>query len=80
MDSSESSSDEGSEKDTAKVEVEDLTKILNNLIRENRELEVSFRIDLIQHLFVTRASFLGNSAGSLSKNSRGTGCVRQSQG
>ena len=39
MDSSESSSDEGSDKDV-REEVEELTKVLSDLVRENRELEV----------------------------------------
>lgn len=39
MDSSESSSDEGSDKE-GKEEIEELGKIYTDLIRENRELEV----------------------------------------
>lgn len=39
MDSSESSSDDNSDKDV-REEVEELTKVLSDLVRENRELEV----------------------------------------
>lgn len=40
VDSSESSSDEGSEKEP-KEEVEELNKVLKDLVRDNKELEVS---------------------------------------
>ncbi len=40
MDSSESSSDEASDKDVVREEVEELNKVLADLVRENRELEV----------------------------------------
>ena len=41
VDSSESSSDEGNEDKDVREEVEELTKVLSDLVRENRELEVS---------------------------------------
>ena len=41
VDSSESSSDEASDKDVVREEVEELNKVLADLVRENRELEVS---------------------------------------
>ena len=41
VDSSESSSDEASDKDV-REEVEELNKVLADLVRENRELEVRF--------------------------------------
>ena len=41
VDSSESSSDEGNEDKDVREEVEELTKVLSDLMRENRELEVS---------------------------------------
>ena len=41
VDSSESSSDENSDKDV-REEVEELSKTLSDLVRENKELEVSF--------------------------------------
>merc|ERR1740116_80311 len=39
VDSSESSSDEGNEDKDVREEVEELTKVLSDLVRENRELE-----------------------------------------
>ena len=40
VDSSESSSDEGNEDKDVREEVEELNKVLSDLVRENRELEV----------------------------------------
>ena len=42
VDSSESSSDEASDKDVRGEEVEELNKVLSDLVRENRDLEVIF--------------------------------------
>ena len=39
VDSSESSSDEANEEKDVREEVEELTKVLSDLVRENRELE-----------------------------------------
>ena len=45
VDSSESSSDEASDKDVRGEEVEELNKVLSDLVRENRDLEVIFDVD-----------------------------------
>ena len=45
VDSSESSSDEASDKDVRGEEVEELNKVLSDLVRENRDLEVIFDHD-----------------------------------
>ena len=55
MDSSESSSDEASDKENCKEEVEELTKTLSNLIRENKELDAT-RFDLCQKIQDERAA------------------------
>lgn len=44
VDSSESSSDENNEEKDVREEVEELNKVLSDLVRENRELEVSHSV------------------------------------
>ena len=55
MDSSESSSDEASEKENGKEEVDELTRTLSNLIRENKELDAT-RSGLCQKIQDERAA------------------------
>merc|ERR1719510_1032555 len=55
VDSSESSSDEASDKDVVREEVEELNKVLADLVRENRELEEK-RLQLCQKIQEERSA------------------------
>merc|ERR1712025_789936 len=55
VDSSESSSDEASDKDVIREEVEELNKVLADLVRENRELEEK-RLQLCQKIQEERSA------------------------
>merc|ERR1711976_837132 len=55
VDSSESSSDEGNEDKDVREEVEELNKVLSDLVRENRELEEK-RLQLCQKIQEERSA------------------------
>ena len=80
VDSSESSSDEGcSDKDIIREEVEELNKVLADLVRENRELEVrnllfTFQSKSVFHFFL----FAGKAITIVSENPRREICMHKS--
>ena len=78
VDSSESSSDEGcSDKDVIREEVEELNKVLADLVRENRELEVKLLKFKVSFCILTYFIFFfaGEEASIVSENPRRKICM-----